>query len=70
MLSLEIARALLSTETQKGLSLPTAVLILGALSQVENLIDLAERICDPLVRRSTTMTDPADGRRLQRAKHV
>jgi hypothetical protein len=59
MLSLEIARALLSTETQQNLSLPTAVLILGALSQVESLIDLAERICDPLLRRSTTMTDSA-----------
>jgi hypothetical protein len=52
MPSLEIARAILSTETQKTLSLPTAVLILGALSQVETLIELAERVCDPLLRRS------------------
>jgi hypothetical protein len=49
---LEIARAILSTETQKTLSLPTAVLILGALSQVESLIEPAERVCDPLLRRS------------------
>jgi hypothetical protein len=54
MLSLEIPRALLSTETQEALSLSTAALILGALSQVENLIELAERVCDPVVRRSTT----------------
>ena len=54
MLSLEIPRALLSTETQKALSLSTAALILRALSQVENLIELAERVCDPVVRRSTT----------------
>jgi len=45
MLSLEIHRALLSSETQKALSLPTAALILGALSQVENLIELADRVC-------------------------
>jgi hypothetical protein len=59
MLSLEIARALLSTETQQNLSLPTAILIFGALSQVESLIELAERVCDPVFRRSTTMTDSA-----------
>jgi hypothetical protein len=53
MLSLEIARALLSTETQQNLSLPTAVLIMGTLLQVENLIELAERVCDPVFRRST-----------------
>ena len=47
MLSLEIARAFLSTETQQNLSLPTAVLIMGTLSQVENLIQIAERVCDP-----------------------
>ena len=51
MLSLDIARALLSTETQKTLSLPTAALILGALSQVENLIEVAERVCTPVFRR-------------------
>jgi hypothetical protein len=60
MLSLEIARALLSTETQQNLSLPTAVLIMGTLSQVENLIDLAERVCDPVFRRPT-MDDRLSG---------
>jgi hypothetical protein len=51
MLSPEISHALLSPETQKTLSLPTAALILGALSQVENLIELAERVCDPVYSR-------------------
>jgi hypothetical protein len=59
MLSLEIPRSLLSTETQKTLSLPMAALIVGALSHVDNLIELAERVCDPLVRRPATMTDSA-----------
>ena len=59
MLSPEIPRALLSPETQKALSLPTAALILGALSQVENLIELAERVCDPIVRRSIITTESA-----------
>jgi len=53
MLSLEISRALLSSETQAALSLPTAALILGALSQVEKLIELADRVCDPVFRQST-----------------
>jgi len=53
MLSRKIADTLLALETQKTLSLPTATLILGALSQVETLIELAERICDPVFRRST-----------------
>jgi len=53
MPSPEIVHALLAPETQKALSLPTAALILGALSQVENLIELAERVCDPVFHRST-----------------
>lgn len=53
MPSPEIVHALLAPETQKAVSLPTAALILGALSQVETLIELAERICDPVFRRST-----------------
>jgi hypothetical protein len=53
MPSPEIVHAPLAPETQKALSLPTAALILGALSQVENLIELAERACDPVFHRST-----------------
>ena len=59
MLSLEIPRALLSTETQEALSLSTAALILGALSQVEDLIELAERVCEPAVHRSIITTNSA-----------
>ena len=56
MLSLEITRVLLSPETRKALSLPTAVLILGAISQVENLVELVDRVCDPVFRRSANRT--------------
>ena len=45
-----IADALLALETQKSLSLPMAALILGVVSQVEGLIDLADRVCDPIFR--------------------
>ena len=41
MPSPELVHALLTPETQKALSLSTAALILGALSQVENLIEAA-----------------------------
>ena len=50
MLSPKIADALLALETQKNLSLPMAALILGAVSQVETLIELADRVCDPVFR--------------------
>jgi hypothetical protein len=53
MPSPELVHALLAPETQKALSLPTAALILGALSQVESLIELAERVCNPIFHRST-----------------
>jgi len=60
MLSRKIADTLLALETQKTLSLPTAALILGAVSQVEILIELADRVCDPLVRHPIkTTTDCA-----------
>lgn len=50
MLSPKIADALLALETQKTLSLPMAALILGAVSQVETLIELADRVCDQALR--------------------
>lgn len=50
MPSPEIADALLALETQKALSLPVAALILGAVSQVETLIELADRVCSPVFR--------------------
>ena len=48
MPSPKIVDALLALETQKTLSRPMAALILGAVSQVEGLIELADRVCDPV----------------------
>lgn len=48
MPSPQIVDSLLALETQKALSRPMAGLILGAVSQVEALIDLANRVCDPV----------------------
>lgn len=56
MPSLKIADALLALETQKALSLPAAALILGAVSQVEALIELADRVCSPVFRHSIKTT--------------
>jgi hypothetical protein len=50
MLSPKIADALLALETQEALPLPMAALILGAVSQVEALIELADGVCDPVFR--------------------
>jgi hypothetical protein len=46
----QIADALLAIETQKPLSLPMKALILGAVAQIEGLIELADRVCDPAFR--------------------
>jgi len=50
MPSPKIVDALLALETQKVPSLPVAALILGAVSQVEGLIEVADRVCDPIFR--------------------
>ena len=52
----QITDALLALETQKTLSLPVATLILGAVSQVEALIELTNRVCDPLLRHHISPT--------------
>jgi hypothetical protein len=44
--SLKIVQAFLDPETRKALSFPLAVLITGALSQVETTIELTNRVCD------------------------
>ena len=57
--SLKVVHALLDPETRDALSLPLAVLITGALSQVETTIELTNRVCDSVFRRSSkTATDP------------
>ena len=50
MPSLKIAQALLAPETQEALSLPTATLILGALSEAETVMEIVDRVCGPLFR--------------------
>lgn len=44
--SLNVVHTFLNPETRKALSLPLALLITGALSQVESTIELANRVCD------------------------
>ena len=44
--SLKVIHSFLDPETPKALSLPLAVLITGALSQVETTIELTNRVCD------------------------
>jgi hypothetical protein len=54
--SLRVVHAFLDPETRKALSLPLAVLITGALSPVETTIELANRVCDSVFRRSIKTT--------------
>lgn len=65
--SLKVVQAFLNPEARKALSLPLALLITGALSQVETTIELTNRVCDSVFHRSTkTTTEPGtdvDGRR-------
>ncbi len=50
--SLKMVHAFLDGETRNALSLPLAALITGALSQVESTIELTNRVCDSVFRRS------------------
>ena len=69
MPSLKIAQDLLAPETQKALSLPTAALILVAVSQVEAVMEIVDRVCDPLFRsgtvKGTSSAGDSAGRALQ-----
>jgi hypothetical protein len=47
MPSLDVAQALLALETPKALSLPMAAVIFGAVSQVETVMEIVDRVCDP-----------------------
>ena len=64
MTPLKTVQALPSHETQralKALPLPTAALILGALSQVERVMEIVDRVCDPFLRgavEAARTTDP------------
>lgn len=50
MPSLKIAQQLLAPETQEALSLSTAALILGAVSQADTIMEIVDRVCDPFFR--------------------
>jgi hypothetical protein len=56
MPSPKIMDVLLALETPKALSLPMTVLFLGAVSQVEALIELADRVCNPASTRPIKST--------------
>jgi hypothetical protein len=59
--SLKIALAFLVPETRKALSLPVAALIVGALPQVETIMELTNRVCDRYFTALSTTTDAARG---------
>ena len=48
MPSPKIAPVIVASETQTALSLPMAALILGAVSQSETIMEVVDRVCDPL----------------------
>jgi hypothetical protein len=59
--SLKVMHAFMDPDTRKALSLPLAMLVTGALSQAETTIELANRVCDSVFRRSVkTMTYSGD----------
>jgi hypothetical protein len=59
--SLKVIHAFLNPQTRKVLSLPLAALIVGAVSQVETTIELANRVCDSVFRRSLGPTTQLGG---------
>jgi hypothetical protein len=59
--SLKVVHAFLNPQTRKVLSLPLAALIVGAVSQVETTIELANRVCDSVFRRSIRPTTQLGG---------
>jgi hypothetical protein len=61
MPSLKMAQLLLEPETQKALSLPMAALILGAVSQVETLMEIVDRVCNPVYCSPSKAANPAAG---------
>lgn len=54
MPSLEITQSLLAPETQRALTLPMAALILSAVSQVETVMEVVDRVCNTWLRQVGT----------------
>ena len=50
--SLKVVHAFLDPETRKALSLPLAALLTCGVSPLETTIELANRVCDSVFRRS------------------
>lgn len=60
MPSLKMAQLLLEPETQKALSLPVAALILGAVAQVDTLMEIVDRVCNPVYSGAPKTAIPMD----------
>ena len=60
MPSLKMAQLLLEPETQKALSLPMAALILGAVAQVDTLMEIVDRVCNPVYSGAPKIAIPGD----------
>lgn len=58
MPSLETVQVLLAPET-KALSLPAMALIVGVVSQVEVIMEIVDRVYDPLLRSAADTASPA-----------
>lgn len=56
--SLKIAHAILAPEARKVMALPMAVLILGVVSQVDALIELVDRVGNPVFHHSRQRAQP------------
>jgi len=57
--SSKMIRAFLDPDTRQVVSLSMAAMITGALSQVESIIELTNRVCDSVLDRSPRMADSA-----------
>jgi hypothetical protein len=56
----EVLRSLLHADTRQVVSLSMAAMITGALSQVETIIELTNRVCDSVLDRTARMSDFGD----------
>jgi hypothetical protein len=52
MPSLKTAQASMALETLEALSVPPSVLIFGAASRVETVMEIVDRVCGPVFRRA------------------
>jgi hypothetical protein len=55
----KMIRAFLDPDTRQVVSLSMAAMITGALSQVESIVELTNRVCDSVLDHSTRMANSA-----------